>query len=383
MKNQSVYPIPLDTEPPNNLIIKRFKFLPDNGDKMQTAYISYRPAKIYRGKKWFVYYAYRHKGKFHRFKVYEDINRVPLDEREAYAKILRDAVNEHLKKGFDPFEEEIKVVVRNWTLVQGLNYWKQNLGNRGLRERSIKLYGTALDFLYKYLAPIMNEDINKITKANIQAAFRKAQTERKWTNSTYNNYITFTRTIFNFLVHEEILTENPCKVKALPENFKRHKYFTEEVFNKIKEKADPSLLRFMMFLYHTGTRPNEAMQLKYENIVRDRKLLFVPASISKNRKDGQVPIGDYVLENYKGEGLIFNAPDRHFSRMFSKLKKKLKLDKDSTLYATKHTAAITMARNGVPLYAMMQFFRHSNLQTTQSYLRDLGVELSWDASKGL
>lgn len=383
MKSESVYPLPLSTEPPKHATGKRFAFLNAATKEMGTKYISYRPAKIYMGKKWFVYYSFRHAGKFHRFKVYEDINRVPLEERGKYAKALRDAVNYHLEKGFDPFEEELKVVVKNWTLNQGLSYWKQNLWSRGLRDRSKALYGSVLKFLYKYLGPVLNEDINKISKQNVQSAFRKAQTERKWTNSTYNNYITFTRTIFNFLKDESILLENPAKIKPLPEVFKRHKYFSDDIFEKIKKAADPELLRFMMFLYHTGTRPAEAIQLKYENIYIDRKLLFVPASISKNRKDGQVPIGDYVLENYKGTGIIFDVPDRHFTRMFAKLKKNLKLNKDHTLYAVKHTAAIKMAKNKVPPYAMMQFFRHTDLNTTMSYLRGLGLELSWDASKGL
>lgn len=383
MNSEPVYPLPSQNQPVKPATRQRFSFFNDLTKTMGTKYLTYRPAKIYRGKKWFVYYSFRHENKFHRFKVYEEINRVPLDEREKYAKNLVEAINYHLEKGFDPFEQEMTVAVRNWTLVQGFNYFKQNLGSRGLRERSKKTYGSVLKFLYKYLAPVLNEDITKITKHHIGAAFRKAQTERKWTNSTYNNYITFTRTIFNFLINEEILTENPCKIKYLPENFKRHKYFSDEVFNKIKENAPSELLRFMMFLYHTGTRPNEAAQLKYEHINRDRKILFVPASISKTRKDGQVPIGDYILDNYKGTGLIFNAPDRHFTRMFFKLKKKLKLNEDTTMYACKHTAAIKMAKNGVPMFSMMQFFRHNNLATTEAYLRGLGLELSWDAAKGL
>lgn len=386
MKPEYVYPLPSLSTPLQLNTSKGFSFFDKISNVKGTKYITYRPAKIYQGKKWFVEYYFRdpETQKFERFKVYENLNRIkdPKEKLE-FANQLKDAVNYHLEHGFDPFQEEMKIAVRNWTLVQGLNYFKQNLGNRGLRARSIKLYGSVLKALYKYLAPVLNEDIKKITKHHIQSAFRRGQNEKKWTNSTFNNYITFTRVIFNFLISEEVLTENPCKVKHLPENFKRHKYFSDEVFNKIKEKAEPELLRFMMFLYHTGTRPNEAVQLKYENIVRDRKLLFVPASISKNRKDGQVPIGDYILENYKGTGLIFNVPDRHFTRMFSKLKNKLKLDKDSTLYATKHTAAITMAKNKVPMFSMMQFFRHSNLATTESYLRGLGLDLSWVASDAL
>lgn len=385
MKSALVYPIPLDTNPYKRLTPNRFRFLNSNGDKLQTAYISYRPAKIYRGKKWFIYYSFRHEGKFHRFKVYEDINRVPLSEREAYAKTLRDAVNEHLKKGFDPFEQELKIEVRNWTLVQGLNYWKQNVGSRGLRERSVKLYGTALDFLYKYLTPVMNEDINKITKANIQTAFRKAQTERKWTNSTYNNYITFTRTIFNFLVHEEILTVNPCKVKPLPENFKRHKPFSKEVWDKISKNAEPDLLDFLMFQYHTAIRPNEAMQLYDSDFLLDRKILHVKSSVSKTNKERFVPLTDYVVKNYSTrKGKLFDYKDRYFSRKFSKLKRTLKLSMDYTMYSIKPTRALHLVEDGVSIYFIMQLFGHSNPMTTMAYLRDIGASVDMNlVEKGI
>lgn len=317
-------------------------------------------------------------------KVYEDINRVPLEEREAYAKKLRDAVNYHLEKGFDPFEEELKVEVRNWTLVQGLNYYKQNLVNRGIRKRTQALYGSVLKCLYKYLAPVLNEDITKITKAHILSAFRRGQAERKWTNATYNNYITFTRTIFNFLINEEILKENPCKIKFLPESFKRNKPFPTEIFEKIRNESTPDFLRFIMFLYHTATRPSEAIQLKYDNILRDRKLLYIPLAIAKNRKDGLVPLTNYVLENYKGEGLIFNDVDRHYSRQFSKIKKKLKLDSAYTMYSIKPTRALHLVNDGVDIYTIMQLFRHSNPMTTMAYLRDIGANINREAvEKGI
>lgn len=386
MKSEYVYPLPLENTALKLNTSKGFSFFSKISNVKGTKYITYRPAKIYQGKKWFVEYYFRdpETQKFERFKVYENLNRIKdPKEKLKFAEQLRDAVNYHLENGFDPFQQEMTVAVRNWTLVQGLNYFKQNLGNRGLRERSIKLYGSVLKALYKYLGPVLNEDIKKITRNHIQSAFRKGQNEKKWTNSTYNNYITFTRTIFNFLKDEGLVDENPAKIKHLPETFKRHKYFSPELFEKIKTNADPELLRFMMFLYHTGLRPSEAMQMKYENINREKKTLFVPAAISKNRKDASVPIGEYILENYQGTGKIFHDYDRHYTKKFAKLKKQLKLDRDTTLYGVKHTAAITMAKNGVAPYAMMQFFRHSNLNTTMSYLRGLDLDLSWIAADAL
>lgn len=384
MKNAENHSSPSQQQYTKLAPVAGFKFLKDFGGKKggMKKYVNYRPATICRGKKWYVIYSYYHEGKFHRFKVYENINRIPLNEREAFAKDLQDAVNFHLEKGFDPFEEELKVIVKNWTVVQGLNFFKQNLPNRGLRKRTQQTYGSVLKFLYKYLP--LNEPIKELSKIQVNAVFRKAYLEKKWSNVTFNNYITLTKAIWNYLIEEEVTDSNPIKVKPLPENITKHKYFSDEIFKEIKKKAPEDLLRFIMFLYHTGTRPNEARQLKYENILRERKLLFIPAGISKNKKDDYVPLSDYVLKNYHGSGLIFHEAINYYGRKFNELKKELKLQSDYTLYSIKSTRAIHLANDGADPYSIMQLFRHSGLHITMSYLRDLNVNINREAvEKGI
>lgn len=357
-----------------------FRFLTNKRDMKGTWY---RKAKIYRGgKKWFVYYYYYHDGKFNRYKVYEDLNRQPPEEKEAYALDLRDAVNEQLRSGFNPLREDLTVVVRNWSVIQGLNFFKTNLPNRGLRKRTIQSYESVLRFLYEYFPA--HTPIKELSKIQVNAIFRQAYLKKKWSNVTFNNYIMFTRAIWNYLIEEEVTDNNPIKVKPLPEQITKHKYFSDEVFKKIKENAPADLLRFIMFLYHTGTRPNEARQLKYDNILRDRKLLFIPASISKNKKDDYVPLTDYILKEFKGEGLIFGTSVNYFTQKWTKLKKDLKLDKDYTLYSIKSTRAIHLANDKADPYTIMRLFRHSGLHVTMSYLRDLNVDINREAvEKGI
>lgn len=361
-----------------------FKFIDTYGDKLQTM-ANYRKPQLKKGKKWFVEFYFRNPEtlKFERFKIYEDINRRRGEEKEEYGELLLKAVQHGLKSGWSPFDnKELKVVVKNWTVVQGLNYFKQNLPNRGLRKRTQQTYGSVLMFLYEYLP--LQTPIKELTKIQVNAIFRQAKEKRGWTNVTFNNYITFTKAIWNYLIEEEVTDSNPIKVKPLPETITKHRYFSDEVFQKIKEKAPAELLRFIMFLYHTGTRPNEARQLKYENILRDRKLLFIPASISKNKKDDYVPLSDYVLKTYFGTGFIFHEAVNYYGRKFNELKKELKLPKDYTLYSIKATRAIHLAHDGADPYSIMQLFRHSGLHITMAYLRDLNVTVNREAvEKGI
>jgi len=372
---------PSQQSEPRPALVAGFGFIKHYGDKTGTLkFIRYKPAKIYsKSHKWFVWYSYFNpaENRYVRFRVYEDLNRIKdPKEKKKYAELLRDAVNYGLRHGYNPFEKK-EDYQKTWSLIQGLNYFKQHLYDRGLRKRSIQSYESIVRAMYRGFKPYLLNDINEITQHHV----RSFLSGNEWTNTTFNNNLTLVRTIFNYLIDAEIMEKNPAsKVKPLPENIKKHRYFEDDVWQKIKEKASPDLLRFILFLYHTGTRPNEARQLKYEHILRDRKLLFVPASISKNKKDDYVPLSEFVLNEFKGEGFIFGTSVNYFSQKFIELKKELKLHKDITLYSVKHTRALHLALDGANPYAISSLFRHQSLEITQRYLRDLGVTVNREAA---
>lgn len=350
---------------------------------MGTKHIDYKPAQLHDKGKWFVWFSFRDpNGNFKRFKVYEGINRIEdLKERREFAALLIMAVNTKLSRGYSPFTARPGVTLKSNSLIQGLNYFKQSLYDRGLRKRTIQSYESVLRSMYDGLRGVLLNDLSSITKQQITSYLRNAASKNEWSNSTYNNNLTFVRAIFNYLVEHELLETNPAtKVKPLPQSIHRHRYFDDETFEKIKNNAPPDLLRFLMFLYHTGTRPNEARQLRYENILTDRRLLFIPASISKNKKDDYVPLTDYIIENFKGEGFIFGSSVNYFTQKFHVLKKRLNLPKDFTMYAIKHTRAMHLAQDGASPYAIMELFRHSGLDITMSYLRGLGHTVNREAA---
>jgi integrase len=354
-----------------------FSFMGTYGAKTgPIKHFTYKPAKLYsRGKKWYVYYSFRIGEKMHRFKVYEEINRIkdPLEKRE-YGNKLKFAVNNALESGYDPTQK--LEVIKTWTLVQGINYFKQNLHERGLRKRTIQTYESVLRMMYGWEDLLLTE-INSVTKLQVASALKNPT----WANTTFNNNLTFVRSIFNYLIEAGIMEKNPAaSVKMLPKSVTKNRYFDDQTFEKIKKNASPVLFRFLMFLYHTGTRPNEARQLKYEHIDPERKLLMVPASISKNKKDDYVPLSDYIIDNFKGEGFIFGTSANHFTKAFNNLKIKLNLPKEMNLYSIKATRAIHLAQDGASPYAIMQLFRHHSLEMTMHYLSGLGLTVNREAA---
>lgn len=366
---------------------KDFSFIKSYGDTMGTKkYIDYRPAKLHgKGSKWFVWYSFKNPDthKMERIKVYEDINRIEdLDERKEYGKQLVDAVNYGLSQGYNPFSKinTVSIAVKNWTLIQGLNYFKQKIPDRGLRKKSVYTYESLLTMFTQNLKAYHNESIN-ISQATAQSLLDNLRRVKKWSNTSFNNALTFGRLLYSFFVDNNMADKNPFKpVKPLMETKTGNQPFDNKTFERIKKEADPELLRFLMFLYHTGTRPNEARQLKYENILRDRKMVFIPGGLSKGKKDGFVPVSDSFLEMFQGEGFIFGKSRNHFTAKFTKLKRKLKLPENMTLYSIKATRAVHLAEDGATPYSIMSLFRHSSLDVTMVYLRGLGINIGREAA---
>lgn len=369
---------------PESNLVAGFKHLNRNRDMVRD---KYRKAKIYRGAKWFVYYSYFYEGKFHRFKVYEDINRHPLEEREAYAQKLVNAVNENLKKGFDPREEELTLVVRNWTLIQGFNFFKQNLEKRGLKKRTIQTYESVLRMFTSEFKSINNNFIKEITKSQVRQVLLNAKQKHKWNNTTYNKYIIFIRAIFNYLIDEEsgILEHNPAtRIKPLPETIIGNKAWTDSEFKLIRETADQDLRKFIMFIYYTGARPSSVVRVHSDDILADRKLLWIPGNQIKDKEGLYIPVSDEFIKEYKKEGRVFDKEVGYYSEKFLLLRRKLKLPESLTLYAAKHTRCIHLAEAGASPYTIMQLFGHSSLEVTMSYMRGLGVNINREAvEKGI
>jgi integrase len=358
------------------------------GDKMGTRkYIHYKPAQIYsKGTKWFVWYSFLDEstGKFKRFRLYEDLNRIKdLKERMYEAKKLKEAVDIWLARGHNPFIEPQTVFYKVWTLNQAINYFKQKIPDMGLRSKSEQNYTSMLSLLSPAFGRYLNVPIEEVNKKVCMAVMAELKKSREWGNTRYNNVLRFARSIFNYFIEHEICDHNPFKdIKPLKETITMHQPFTNTDWERIKQKADPDLLRFINFMYYTGTRPNEARQLKHEHILRDRKILLVPGEISKNKTDGYVPLSDKFLELFpKGSGFIFGTGKNHYGNKFRELRNKLRLPEGFTLYGVKHTRAVHLAEDGASPYAIMQLFRHSSIEVTMDYLRGLGINIGREAAE--
>ena len=137
--------------------------------------------------------------------------------------------------------------------------------------------------------------------------------------------------------------------------------------------------------YYTFIRPVELAQIKLEHIsIKDQKV-FIPGTISKNRKDGMVGLNDEIIR-LMIELKIFDKPShcflfgkdfkpsekqadsRIFREYFMKVREELKWDDSKQFYSLKDSGIRDLA-NAEGIVVARDQARHSDIATTNKYLK--------------
>lgn len=395
------------------LNIKPFRFLnPNSATTVPQENIHYRAPRLVKSKeRTYVEYWYRipmalahlHGNKeWKRIRVFENINRV---NKESYSKDLLASVENALKNGFSPFAEDlaalkiIDIAPVEWSLNRGLEEYIMYCVNKGLRKKTIQTYDITVNFMKDYFLKgnKIYQPISSFTKKDISTMLTDLKEEKQWTSGTYNNYLSLVSSIFNWFVREDKIDKSPVRgIDSKKVSISMHKYYDDAIAKKLKAliRADnPYLLSFCEFIYYTGTRPkSEARLLQVKHLLFERKLIFIPGNISKNKKDDYIPMAPELeqlltpLKQMPPETYIWGnkgpdikpASQNRFASQYKPYKDAMELSEEYTIYSWKHSRAIDLANAKVDPYAIMKLFRHSGLDITMKYLRDLGCDVNWE-----
>lgn len=386
--------------------------------------IRYKKPKLYAtGTKWYVEYYYlvpeelreQHNGKLWiRKKVYEEIN-----QRKSlpYAQLLRDAVEEALKDGYNPFKQEQRFLSeeqeedpreKHWTIQQAVLFFVQKWRERGLEQRSVERYVNLTKAFLAWLTEmgLQHERANDILKKHIEIYLYQRKKERDWSNRSFNNQLTYLSTVFNFLDRNDIIHKNPClAIEKLKFFTKKHRYYDEKTLVLIKEtmaKDDPYLFFACEMVYGLCIRSEKELSLlRVCDIFPDRNQVFVPARSSKTKTDRYITVAPELMQRFRDRKIldypkdyfVFGVPHQNrfmrdgtpgpepfgrgfFSKRFARIRTKLGLSEDFTIYGFKHTRIVHMKLDGATDAEIMSVTGHTDSASFNKYLRDLGVEVN-------
>lgn len=278
---------------------------------------------------------------------------------------------------------------------------------RNFSEKTIKSYKESFNLLRDYFdkalgIKFIDMNFDNLNKDNIYSFLLYLKNEKGNAASTLNSRLSAIKSFFKFCGEEDIeLFNYYVKIKKI-HNFKGAKnnkveYLTASQLKVLFKAPDTGLKtgrrdRFLMiFMYETGARLNEVLSIKLGDIIRVNEKVEIRI-LGKGSKYRTVPLLDPVIRHLdaylkefhpdnKEDDYLFYVNHRSGKEKLSPgtvdalLKKYAKtvhvVNSDFPLnlhaHMLRHSVAMSMYKNGIPISYVKDFLGHSDLTTTSIY----------------
>ena len=248
---------------------------------------------------------------------------------------------------------------------------------------TFKSHKSAVNEFTKFLEPLGVTRLSGITTAvinNYITYLREAKGNRA---NTCNNHLKNLHTQFNFAIKSGLTKINPAKdCKKVEVNDSKQKgALSVEEYQRlldVTKKKYPFYYPIFYTFLHTGLRFTELINLKWEDMNWEGKVLWVMKPKGKKKPE---PIsihdslirtlqslpkkGDYVFTDEDGNP--FCARTRKMIRRLKEILKEADITSISTLHELRHTYCSQLFRLGFNPREVQRQMRHSELGVTEGY----------------
>lgn len=278
----------------------------------------------------------------------------------------------------------------NISIYKAVNEYLQ-LKKTRLRLSSYRSYVSVFRDFLEYVSKNQINQVKRFTRVEAEKYIYQLETKA----NTKNKALNVLKGFFTYIMNQEkALKENPFdKI----ENFNTEAIpavaFNKEQMQRLKTaiaKDNPQLWLFCMMIYYAFIRPGELRQLKVENIWIEESKIEIPATIAKNKKRQFVqiptPLKELIVDSNvmkaSGKFYLFGSDGipgpgmkgkNYFREKFNEYLRALGFSSRYKLYSWKHSGASACALAGIPIKEIQLQLRHSNLQTTDLYLKSIGI----------
>lgn len=353
--------------------------------------LKFKPAKISKGKEWFVFYYFLNPttDKLHRKKV--KVNFIEsLAERKKYAENLVREINKKLYSDWNPFTDELNPRgLRKLTEIMDEFF---NSKKRELRPDSLRSYKSYIHTLNLWLNKFKKSEIrcDDFSKVDAIEFLQWVYIQRNLSSRTFNNYKMFFCILWNWLKEHQYVSSNPFeKIAKKATTGKERIIIDHDTRERVKnhlEKNDYNFLIVCQLVFHALIRPKEIANLKPSNFELHNQVIRIPASVSKNKTErlATVPnslmkfLKDWDYNKAKENQYIFSTDflpgskpidARRFTKKWDYLRDDLKLDSKMKLYSLRDSGIIQMLQDGISPEEVMRQADHSSLEITSIYVK--------------
>ncbi len=203
--------------------------------------------------------------------------------------------------------------------------------------------------------------------------------------ATVNRDVTILKHMFEFAVDEGALKDNPiARIKKLKEYREDRPRINEKDLQLILNQLPFPVKQMVLFIYETGCRPSEAMNLKREYVHLENKtaifnirkagdnalVALTSRAVTAIQELPELPGCPYVFWNIKT-----NTRYQRINETFSRARKKAGLE-HIQLKDFRRELAIVIAESGQPLHVAQTQLGHSSIRTTEEHYAKYSPEFA-------
>ncbi len=240
--------------------------------------------------------------------------------------------------------------------------WYSNFKEPYIKENAKQIYNASLN---KHILPKLgNKSINKITFKELQIFIN--QIDKKRMQEIICQHI---KAVFDYAYSNRYININPAIALKLPKKQSKEiiKPLTiEEQQKLLKEIKGSKFETFIIFSLILGTRRNETLAFKIEDINQEKQIIHINGTKTENAERDIKISKDMIqllLNNNKTQP-YFNFRSDYVTKEISKLLKSLGIEK--TLHALRHTTATNLFYLGYKDKERQQYLGHANITTTNN-----------------
>jgi integrase len=142
-----------------------------------------------------------------------------------------------------------------------------------------------------------NTPIEKITEHKIDE-YKQTRKQGKCANGTLNRELALLRRGFNLLRIQKRISQGP-RISLLAENNVRQGFVEVWEYREILKHLPEHLQPLITFLYKTGWRKSEALNMTWQMVDFNRRQVRLPAGYTKNKKPRIFPFDDELEGIFK------------------------------------------------------------------------------------
>ena len=262
-------------------------------------------------------------------------------------------------------------------------------------QNTIQSYRRDLVKMLDYLESNGVKDLSEVNTTLLRSYVLYMEDEKK-SSATVSRSIASIRSFFIYLLENGKVKGNPTEgLKPLKVEKKAPEILSIEEVNLLLEQPSgdtPKEIRdkaMLELLYATGLRVSELISLKMSDInlslnyieCHDRtKSRIIPienaAKYALNRyiteiRPSMCADSEYLFTNIKGDMMSRQG----FWKVLKSYAKKAGINKDITPHMIRHSFATHMVINGADLVSLQEMLGHSDISTTQMYLKGKSSKL--------